>query len=501
SDLDQPEAARGVVPLLLDDDPRVRGEVRAALGAQHGYALGPDLERALEQGLAGAAGPQAIAELVALLDDHTEGEAPFVAALDCEERPVWEAALRALRRRKSKAHHDRLLHLIGEPLAPALATLAIEEVADLAAAGEPLFALANKGPTPTVRRKALRALEAHSLPGDRVVARLLSETEERARQQLKVHADDAKRERVARGGRSRQRPPYELVQARATLATCARLRLQRATSLRELGPTASALDEAVWRTNSTLRGALHAQAAELVVGAPPRALRSLELQSSASLGDVAWLARDRVAQARFLDWLEELGLEFAPDQPSHDQVRQTLAALRAGLVGRLLTGVEVDTSTKGALAKSLSMARYMPPTWERFLLAAAERWSPPLSELLPTMVAAAGRELAGLPTQGYAIRRREERFTHYARAALRLEQHVQAKAFAALADTPELLARLHAAQNNVVDLLQALERTHGEALADARAEVVSLLGEVGVEETREALAGEVGSASRAVRAA
>lgn len=501
SDLDQPEAARGVLPLLLDDDPRVRGEVRAAIASQHGYSLGPDLLEVLERGLAGGGGPLAIAELVHLLDAHVDEAAPFVSALGCEERPVWEAALAALRRRRSSAHHPRLLQLLGKRLAPALTTLAIDEVEALAEAGEPLFALASKGASPTVRRKALRALFAHSLPGDKIVTRLLAELEEGARQQLKVHAADAKHERSLRGGRSRQRPPYALVQARATLGACARLRLRGVASLRELGPAAGALDPAVWRTNSTLRGELHARAADLVAQAPPRELRSLALPPTAALDHVAWLARDRVDPKVFLIWLDELGLERSQSDPGYAELRGVLAALRAGVVSRLVAGRPVDTSGKGALAKSLGLARWMPATWERFLLVVAEHWDPRLADLLPHMVDNAATELSGVPTTGYGVRRREERFSHYARATLRLEQRVPAKAFEQLCDSPALLGRLHAAQNTASDLLQVLQQAHGEQQADARAEVVTLLGEVGAPEVHDPIAAEVASSSRGVRAA
>ncbi|MEZ6188604.1 MAG: HEAT repeat domain-containing protein [Planctomycetota bacterium] len=500
-DLDQPEAARGVVPLLLDDDPRVRGEVRAALAGKHAYSLAPELEGALELGLAGGGGPQALAELLQLLDLHTEAAEPFVQALRCEERAVWEAALAALARRKSRAHHPRLLELLAQGLPPALATLAIDAVGALPEAGEPLLALASKGPAPTVRRKALLSLAAHSLPGDRVVTQLLGEAEARAKGLLEVHAADAARERTARGGRSKQRPPYELVQARATLGTCGRVRLARVASLRELGPTASALPEAVWRTNSTLRGVLHELAARLVADAPPRTLEVLGLPSQASLPAVAWLARDRVAPERFLDWLEELDLERPPEAPDYAQARRVRSALRAGVVARFLAGRLSDASPKSALARSLDMARWQPRTWEQFLLAAAEHGPSELSELLGSMVASAGRELSGLPARGYALRRRQQSFLHYAQAALRLEERVPAKAFAQLCDEPELLGRLHAAQGDAVDLVACLERTHGESEVAARAEVLTLLGEAGVREARELLPPETVSSQLALRVA
>jgi HEAT repeat protein len=353
-DLGVPEAARGLLPLLLDPDARVRALVRDAVTASRGFSLAKDLERLLDRALETSAPPDAVRELVELLE-RTGGEDALVAlgrALRCEERSVWEAVVSAARVHASDAHAGRMGELLAAdpPLPASLLTIAIGEV-ERARRKEFLPALeklARGAQAETVRRKALEAalaLAADVTPlATDVLARSLARVKELSKEKAKKKSDTSR----------------ELSRQRATVTTAARIALR---SHEDLGKALSLLPEEALRP-LVANEALDRAAVVAAAGPLPSSLRgALKRLPRDPLGDLAWRVRDRVTD--FASKLDDL----APAERD----RFALAEVTARLLGPEL-----------ALAWHEKMAR--DARLERLYLAAIEHLKPDLAPIFPVLV-------------------------------------------------------------------------------------------------------------------
>jgi HEAT repeat protein len=489
-DLGVAEAARGLAPLLTDDDARVRLAARRALSAARGFSLQPELERALTAGLEGQAGPVALAELVAFLDRVGDDEA-FTAirqALRCEDRAVWEAVLAAARTRGREDHVPRLVELLGAATAlPAsLATLALAEVARVRhhSAREAVEELARESMHETVRRRALvtvRALEGESGEG---TAALATDVARAAVRRLKTL------EKEAKGGHDRRRAIW---QTRGTLTACASLVAAEGVRTRELARAVKALPAEAWRGQSPWR-LRDGVAAELQavsgadVGAPlgvlPKPLRDHGRAA------VVRRLRDRVSARTYLRHL----------------VGHVPPALRDP---RELTVVELAAERPLRLDDLRARWKQAPdrPSRERYedlLVAVAQHWRPEAGALLADMIREAARFVRGLADDRWGSKDRQAQALagRYARCMLRLGRVEQVDDLLELGKTDhDLVHRTLAALGEAGQLAERLPALAGESTLATRVAVLRLLGEAGGAEAARLLSERTEASQSVERAA
>ncbi|MGE0708781.1 MAG: HEAT repeat domain-containing protein [Planctomycetota bacterium] len=519
ADLGVPEAAPGLVPLLADDDPDVRRATRAAVLAARGYSLAPDLEALLRAALDGSlaagtggggaeqapsgASPEAIAELVALLDRVGDAELsePFVLALRCEDRRVWEAAFAAARLREPAGRPllERLADLLAaEPPLPApLLGLGLRELERRDARAHPRLRravqrLAAEAAAPAVRRKATALLVAW---GD-------EQAEARAKELAEVSLAEVRaleKERQQKGARDVRR---ELVRARAGLTTGERLRLRLAAARGASAWRDAARGASAWRDAARALpqevGRKGVVAGDVLVGVARRwsedagfdaqgALKALpEAQRGLHpLAAEAALLRDQLAPE---EWLRR----FEREQ-RHVPQRDRVHAL-------LWTGAAPDVE---AWIGGLDRQDYRYEQEEDHLLACMEHWRPSLREAFPRLVTSAKRFADGIPDDrwGGKARRLQTLCERYARVKLRLGIAAETPELGALATDDDFAARLLAAEDRGAALGARLETLAGIKTAPARAHLATLLGEVGDEAAAALLAKLADDADANVRQA
>mgnify|MGYP001268533626 CR=1 FL=1 len=489
--LDAPEAARGLLPLLLCDEPAVRVATRQALRGARGFSLGPALAALLREGLSGGrAGAPALAELVALLDREGDDEAvlpALVEALRCEERAVWSAALLAARGRRSDALAEPLWRLIeAEPPPPApLLTLALDELARcrLHRARPAVVALLRRAERETVRRKALEVARALEVPGESEPATALAR--EAARQ---AHARaEAALAAVAPGllarlsGRDRRDPAKvkarrdavrAVRQLRGTTSHGQRLALEEAPDLAGLQRALQELPPPV----GTVPWRARARAAELLAASP--LARLSELPAATPALEVVRALLDRVPPARAAELLDALPAAAREQHPTWG--RWLLARLRAH---RPPPGAE--------LLDRAALDRLEGLPYARLLLGAAEGLDRGLAAQVPALIA---RTAQALEQRRISSTRAPVLLEGLARARLRLGVQAGREGLLPWCQD-ELGLRILAADGDVAALAQAFRDLHGTNRAGERREVIELLGEVGEHDDGQAaraIAGLVG---------
>ena len=435
-DLGVPEAARGLTPLLLDKDPRVRATVRDAVSASRGFSLAKDVERVLDRGLETNAPPEAIRELVELLE-RTGAEDALVAigrALRCEERSVWEAVISASRVHGSDAHTGRLGELLAAdpPLPPRLATLAIGEV-ERAGRKElvPLLEkIARTAQAETVRRKALVAAQTLAKDETMLATELLEKSIARVAELAKLKA------------KKKSDTTREISRQRATITTAARALLRSHDDVTE---GLDRIHDEAFRP-LVVSEALDRAAIVAAAGPLPGTLRTvLKFVPRDPLGTIAWRVRDRVA-----DFPAKLA-ELAPREP------EKLA--RAEAAARLLEP-RVDIAWHERMARD--------PRLEGLYIAAIEHLHPELAPVFPVLVESAKRGIKG---NDFVANQVAERL---ARARLRLALDTGTDGILELARQVPLRQRILAAFGLVPRLVAELDqKTTDKKL------LIPLLGEVG----------------------
>jgi HEAT repeat protein len=435
-DLGVPDAARGLLPLLLDKDARVRLTVRDAVTASRGFSLTKDLEGILDRGLETNAPPEAIRELVELLE-RTGGEDALVAigrALRYEDRSVWEAVVSAARVHGSDAHAGTMGELLAKtpPLPPNLATLAIGEV-ERAGRKElvPLLEkLARATPAETVRRKALAAAQVLAKDETSLATEILERSIARVSELAKLKA------------KKKSDTTREISRQRATITTAGRALLR---SHDDVTDGLDRIHDEAFRP-LVVSEALERAAIVAAAGPIPGSLRMvLKPVPRDPLGTIAWRVRDRVA-----DFPAKLA-ELAPREP------EKLA--RAAAAARLLEP-RVD------LAWHQKMAR--DPRLEGLYIAAIEHLHPELAPVFPVLVESAK---SGIKGNDYIANQVSERL---ARARLRLGLDTGTEGILELARQVPLRQRILAAFGLVPRLVAELDqKTTDKKL------LIPLLGEVG----------------------
>lgn len=510
--LDAPEAARGLLELLLDDDRRVREAARAAVHAARGWSLGRELAALLERGLSGKAGPAALAELVSLLDREGDEETvlpALVAALRCEERPVWAAALGAARGRGSDVlvePIERLLEARRHPLPAPLVTLALGELqrCDLRRARPAVLDVLARAERETVRRKALETArrleeEVEARPTAGLALQAATKAAEREEAALKAIQPGL----LARlGGRDRRDPAKvkarkdahrALRQVRGTRSFAGRLAVEAAPDLPALGRLLRELTP----LQGTLPWRVLARAAELV--AAGRA-RLADLPAGVQPLAVARAVRDAVEPARRVALLEEAGLpgnpggapgEWIAPGPgrgrSHDAPER---AWQAWLIARLRTGRPP--------ADAVLLERAVEDGWRQAaLLGAAEGLAPELARLVPPIAAELRDQLKAKKVSPWQA---THQATQLARARARLGVREGRDALLEVCDAGLGLLLL-AADDDVAGLVAAFEVRAGIGKAGERARIVGLLGEVGSAEALGQVARRAADDAPAVRVA
>jgi len=492
ADLGVAEAARGLLPLLLDEDARVRARARDAVAGARGYSLQPELERLLREALDGGAAPGAIEELVDLLERTGDDEVfPAIAeALRCEDRRVWEAVVAAARAREADAHAGRLVELLSgrHPLPPALETLAIAEVERCGRrdAREALAARARAADAAeTVRRRALQAAAAL---GDLEPLRSA------------VEATAMKRERTLAKAKPRRGERVPLRQARGTVTFADRLKVAAARSPRDLEEAVAAVPPAARRA-SVAWTALE-RAGDVLAGDPRADLgRVVKALPGEPALDLVRRVRDRVEPREYAELLERL-------TPVGAAPLERAAARLFAEPGRPADPAEHERVLMGFEGGDWRRERDSRRA-EAFYLACMADWRPELRPLFGAMVARARRAVDAPPADRWAHRDRQAR--GLAERSARIDRRLDltgpgddARAgILALADAASDLPfrrRYLAAAGDVAGLAAELARAHGETQAGDRAQVLRLLGEVGGAEAARTVAGRAAEKDAEVRA-
>ena len=485
ADLGVAETAKGLLPLLLDEDRAVRAEVRRAALGVRAFSLQADLEALLARGLDEGASPAALAELVALLDRLGDAElsAPWVAALRCELREVWSAALRAVRAR-GPAVQGALLErleelLLAEPALPAdLIGLGLRELERLGARERPgaqraLTRWAAQGER-TTRRKALELSAAWGLAGAEDGARELAEV-------ALAQVEALEREASKSGQAGAKDVRALLTRARADLCTGQRLLLDFAAARgpESLTKAAKALPQAA-RRGGRVPGALLRHSAVAWRERPGLSVKPLldALPSAkARPGRLhpwaagAALLRDRLSPGEWLERVRGLEQELRPRDLIHAQ---------------LWAKQPVDAR---AWVERIDHAQWSFAQLEDHLFACMVHFDEGLKAAFPRQVARAKAFVDGLPDDrwGGKERRRSELGARYVHAKLRLGIEAPTPGLAAMLEEG-LQLRLLAAEDDVAGLRARLDELKGNSKAGERAQVMALLGEVGTSEAAELLA-------------
>lgn len=484
ADLDVPEATRGLLPLVLDPDPAARQAALSLAGRLRGPSLRPELEALLRQGLELAAPPEALRDLVGLLD-RTAGEdaAPALAdALRCEERSVWRAVLEAARARGTDAHAGRLADLLraARPLAPPLLTLALAEVArlgrrDLARSVEPH---ARDGASEAVRRAALDALAALDPEAGRATA---LEVARAAQARLAEHdrqpaARDRQRAGALRVARAR---------VAGTLTSAGRTALSAARDRRTLEAALGALPASALGRSGPGVALARAAAFALQDGAAPALPTVGTLTAAQASEQLAWRLRDRVPPATWLERQAAL--------TSSTPVRAALEPAR--LLARARAGAPLDAATLLRHAERDERG-------EDLAVGVAATWRPALAAgVVEARAAKAVAAARALPDDRWIGKARQAAGRVEAWGARKLRLGVRAGTGALVELAPELtqagpghaLARLLAAEGDLPRLVSEVERWPE---AD-RPDLLALVGEVGGAAAVEAL-GRLGAPSAPV---
>jgi large subunit ribosomal protein L7/L12 len=470
-DQDVPEATRGLVPLLLDLDPQVRRAALSLASGLRGPSLRPDLEALLRRGLDVAAPPEALRDLVILLDRTGGDDATpaLVDALRCEERGVWEAVLEAARAHGSNAHGGKLVELLKakRPLAPPLLTLALGEAArlhrtDLAA---DVARTAREHPNETVRRKALEVVAVL----DRGAAGTLALEEAKAAErrlaalEKRPEARDAKRTKALRLERAR------IV---GTARSAARL------AFRLAPPSLRAVDEVLRALPDV---ALQATVPGAALDAVARGddVHFVEHGALAELKQdrwerIAWRVRDRLEPSA---WVEG----YAQLLGTHKTNQAFEPAL---LLARARAGEPLDVKLLVARVKQAGDQPQPGQRAEDLAVGLASVWQPGrLPEVLEPLVAGAVARAKAPPADRWGGKARNVAIAleHWATKKLWLGARGGTPSLVELA--PELpqdsngdgLARLHAAEGDLERLLAELARRPEKD----RLRLLPLVGEVG----------------------
>lgn len=537
ADLGVPEAAGGLVPLLLDPSPEVRGATRKALQAGRAFSRAPELAALLERGIETNAPPEVLAELVRFLDREAPLAGPepiewFAAALRCEAPPVWRAALQAAWRRETTSEArarsvivDRIEACLQATLRPGSGVLGIalreverREVGQRQAIRKAVQALAGapaKDARPAIRRKALALLASWELPDAEAGAKELSQAAaKRARERFKALEAKAKQLKKdkpwyrGRVGTASER--RELSYARADVVGGERIRLglaaraggsafsERARALPALVAKSRVLNAAItrevaerWRAEPSFDAV---KATQALLGPDPdrpswaRAkvlpptLRALALLRD-RLEPEAWLARGERLPGKLRDQLDPLARLTALAHASPLELKPFREAIAAG------PGEDPNRNERARL--------------EAFLLGCMERWRPELRELFPQLVSAGQTWHATMRKDRWGQRDREGRnlAERYAAAQLRMGlQHAPGPLLELAGD--DLLAKLIlAACGESGTLPELLEKAAGKSRVDERVQLCALLAEIGDMHAVSAIEARVHDDAPTVRAA
>lgn len=465
-DLDVPGATRGLLPLLLDLDSQVRRAALSLASGLRGPSLRPDLEALLRRGLDVAAPPEALRDLIVLLD-RTGGDdaAPaLVDALRCEERGVWEAVLEAARAHGSDAHGGRIVELLKakRPLAPPLLTLALGEAArlhrtDVAA---DVARTAREHPSETVRRRALDALAALD-PG---AAGTLALEEAKAADgrlaalEKRPEAKDRKRTKALRLERAR------IV---GTARSAGRVALRLVSSGRALDAALRALPEVALQ--ATVPGLALARAADAGVAEGDQTLAGLKLERARER--LVWRLRDRLEPAA---WVKRVGA----DAPTKTPLEPAL------LLARARSGEPIDAKLLVGRVKQAGDHPQPGQRAEELAVGLTSVWQPErLPEVLEPLVAGAVARAKAQPADRWGGKARgvAAALEHWATKKLWLGRREGTPSLVELG--PELpqdsngdgLARLLAAEGDLERLLAELARRPEKD----RLRLLPLVGEVG----------------------
>ena len=538
ADLGVPEAAGGLLPLLLDPSPEVRAATRRALQAGRAFSRAPDLAKLLSEGIAGNAEPQVLAELVRFLDREaplagSESVEWFADALRCEEPRVWRAALQAAWRRETTPEAraqsvvvDRIEACLQAKLAPSSAVLgiALREVARrevgqrqaIRQAVETLAEASQEAARPVLRRKAIALLADWDLPGAEAAAKRLSEdagvrAQERFKA-LKAKAKQLKKDKPWYRGRiGTQSERVELSRARADVVGGERIRLslaasaagsgfsERARKLPALVAKSRVLNALIvrevaerWQAEASFDAVKATSAllgpdperpswARAKVLPPP--LRALALLRD-RLQPEGWLARSKRLPGKLRAQLDPISyLTALAHAPSLD-LEPFKAALGQG------PGQDPQRAERARL--------------EAFLLGCMEHWRPELRALFPDLVAAGHKWHDTVRKDRWGHRDREGRklAERYAGAQLRMGLDAAPDKLLELVTGDEAFARLiQAALGRSEALAASLHQAAGKSQIDQRVELCVLLAEIGDPDAVRALAARVEDDAPRVRAA
>jgi HEAT repeat protein len=472
AELGVPEAARGLVPLLLAEDPRVRAAVRRAVSAPRGFSLQPELEQTLKDGLDGKASPDAIRELVEVLHRDGDDDAfPTIAsALRCEDRAVWEAVLAAARDRgpeNAGQHFPKLLDVLkAQPALPSpLLTLALKEAERDEPGRERLQKTARhiareKDGAETVKRRAL--LAAFTCSGDEgeLARELISAASARVKE---LETLKPKKKTDVRA---------ELSRVASTLTTSARIGAASTSDVVEgirSVPDAALRGTLPW---TLLDAGINAALEDGKGDVPKALLKALERlapQGSTAATRLARVARDRLSPEEFLKLCASVHPADVPDLE------------RSRLIAELRTDA-LNAKTFPKRLKSVANDRWQPVS--QLLLASMEHWKPELRTHFGLLISELKRRKVDLqPTSWQDRRQAKAHYDALVGAKLRLEITSGSETLYAL--RPDGRLALMGAEGDVAGL-QTL-------LAESRDDIAPLerLGEIGGAEAAAALSQHV----------
>jgi len=537
ADLGVPEAAGGLLPLLLDPSAEVRAATRRALQAGRAFSRAPELAKLLAEGIQSNAEPQVLAELVRFLDREAPLGGPeaiewFADALRCEEPRVWRAALQAAWRRETTPEAraqsvvvDRIEACLQATVAPSSGVLGIalrevsrREVGQRQAIRKAVEGLAKapqEGARPVLRRKALALLASWEFPEAEALAKTLSE-DAAARAKDRFQALEAKAKQLKkdkpwyRGRVGTKSERVELSRARADVVGGERIRLSLAAGAAGSGFSERARKiPALVAKSRVLNAAIVAEVAERWRAEPSfdavKATSALlgpnpDRQSWARAGVLApplralALLRDRLEPE---GWLARSGRLPGKIRDQLDTVAYLTALAHAPSL-ELAPFQSAITRAPGEDPQRAERARL-----ESFLLSCMEHWRPELRALFPDLVAAGQIWHGTIRKDRWGHRDREGRnlAERYAAAQLRMNLEAAPDTLLELAGD-DLLGRLIlAALGRSESLAAGFESMAGTSKVDDRVALCGLLAEVGDAVAVAALAERVQDDAPRVRAA
>lgn len=517
ADLGVPEAAAGLVPLLLDPVFEVRRATRRALQAGRAFSRAPQLAELLGTGIEDNTDPQVLSELVRFLDQEAplsgdEAIEWFASALRCEEPRVWRAALQAAWRRETTPEAraqsiivDRLeacLHATPSPGAGVLGLVLREierrEVGQRPQVRKAVERLAaaplEQGRASALRRKSMALLAAWELPeagahATRLVEAALAAAKEQSAA-LEVEAKRLKKEKPwyrGRIGTKGQRRELGLARAEAVGGERIRLALaareggsafsDRARKLPSLIAKSSVLNEAIaaeaaarWEAELSFDVV---KATGGLLGPDPERPKWARAEVLAPPLRVLARLRDRVEPA---DWLARAERLPKAIQSELDPVTRFTALAHR------------PTLDLAPWRKALGGTPTAKPSAERtrleaFLLSCMEHWRPELRELFGELVKTGLSWHYKVKKDRWGRREREGRVlaNRYARAQLRMGISGAIPALVKLAGEDPLALLILAAHDDAESLRNLLEKAAGVSEIETRMQLCGLLAEIGDE--------------------